>query len=226
MAAIRTSNQPGTPSPPIDRSNSGPVTNTASTISTACTMKPAVEVRTPELAATAGGRPCFWKNRMLRVGVARGAADEAGEGVGELDGGDGPEGEPGRHRAEHGHGLGELGQLPDDEREQHPAPDRVLEDVAHGGHTRQLTDEEVDAEREGGGHEDPLEREAVQLGRLGRLDARQRRLRPPGGRRAASSARSRGAWPPRSARPARGSPAARRSRRRSDPAGPPRDARS
>ena len=66
---MSTSSHPGTPSPSIDRSNSGPVTITASTMSTACTMKPAVEVRTPELAATAGGRPCFWKKRMLSVAL-------------------------------------------------------------------------------------------------------------------------------------------------------------
>ena len=42
---------------------------TAVTMSTVCTMKPVVEVRTPELAATAGGRPCFWKKRMVRVAL-------------------------------------------------------------------------------------------------------------------------------------------------------------
>ena len=108
-------------------------------------------------------------------GVAGRAPDEPGEGVGELDADDRPEREAGRHRAEHGHGLGDLGELGDHEGQHDPPPDRPGEDVAHGGDAGELGVQEVDAEGEGGGQQDRAEREAVQLGRLGRLDAGQRR---------------------------------------------------
>ena len=70
-ATMTATSHPGTPSPslPIDRSNSEPVTSTATTIKNACTMKPLAEVRIPELTATADGTPCFWKNRMLSVAL-------------------------------------------------------------------------------------------------------------------------------------------------------------
>ena len=47
--------QPGTPAvSPVDRSSSAPVTMTARTMRTVCTMKPVVEVRTPELRGHGG----------------------------------------------------------------------------------------------------------------------------------------------------------------------------
>ena len=39
------------------------------TTRTICTMKPAAELRTPELTATVGGRPCFWKKRIDSVAL-------------------------------------------------------------------------------------------------------------------------------------------------------------
>ena len=120
--------------------------------------------------------------------VAGRATDEPGEGVGELHAGDGTERQPGGHRAEHRHRLRELGELGEDEGHQDPPPDRVREDVAHRGHAGELGHQEVHAEGERGGEEHRAEREAVQLGGLGWIDAGQRRARLAEVLRAAPSA--------------------------------------
>ena len=132
---------------------------------------------TPELAATAGGRPCFWKKRMVRVALPAVPPTSPVKALANCTPVDGPERQPGRDGAEHGDRLGDRRELGDHERQQDPAPDRVLEDVAHGGDAGELADEEVDAEGEGGGHEDRAEREAVQLGWLRWFDAGQLRAR-------------------------------------------------
>ncbi len=138
-------------------------------------MNPLAEVRTPELAATAGGRPCFWKNRMTSVALPAVPPTSPVNALANWTPMTGPNGRRAEHRAEHRHGLGELGQLGDHEREQDPSPDRPGEDVAHGGDAGELGDQEVDTEGERRGQQDHAEGEAVQLGGLGRLDARQRR---------------------------------------------------
>ena len=128
-------------------------------------MNPVAEVEHAGADRHRRGQALLLEEPDVEGGVAGGAADEPGEGVGELDADDGTEGEAGRHRAEHGHRLGELGELGEHEGQQDPPPDRSREDVAHGGHAGELGDEEVDAEGERGGQEDRAEREAVQLGR-------------------------------------------------------------
>ena len=121
---------------PIDRSNSEPVTTTASTIRNACTMKPVVEVRTPELTATAGGRPCFWKKRMLRVALPAVPPTRPVKALANCTAVTGPNGSRADTAPSIATDWDNWGSWREDERQQHPPPDRVLEDVAHGGDAR------------------------------------------------------------------------------------------
>ena len=49
--------------------NESPVTRRPKPTRTIWTTNPASELRTPELTATVGARPCFWKKRMTRVAL-------------------------------------------------------------------------------------------------------------------------------------------------------------
>ena len=68
---ISTITKPAMPLPPLSEgAKSLPVTTRPSTTSAACTTKPASEFSTPELAATAIFKPCFWKKRITSAVVA------------------------------------------------------------------------------------------------------------------------------------------------------------
>ena len=153
---ITATSQPGTPSPslPMARLRSGPVTRRPITIRTACTMNPVAEVRTPELAATAGGRPCFWKNRMARVALPAVPPTSPVKALANWTPVTGPNGSRADTAPSMATAWENWGSWPRTKVSSDPAPDRPLEDVAHRGDAGELADEEVDAEGERGGDED------------------------------------------------------------------------
>ena len=162
-------------SSPLETLSSEPVTRSATTINTACVMNALAELRTPELAATAGGRPCFWKNRMLSVALPAVPPTSPVNALANCTPVTGPSGSRAETAPSMATACEICGSWPRTKVPSTHPEDGPGEDVADRGDVRQLGHQQVHAEGERRRYEHGADREPVQLRRRGRLHAGERR---------------------------------------------------
>ena len=146
-----------------------PTTSRPVTTRIAWTTRAASETSTPELTATAADMPWRWKNRMARAALATLPPMKPVNWLAKLTADHRAQRQALVHRAEHGDGVADLGQLGEEGDHRDPGQVGVLERGAPVD-LAELADQQVDAEDRAGGHEHVADRHPMQLHQLRRLD--------------------------------------------------------